>query len=216
MKNVPEKVICAFVSACREVAAHGLVRCSSGNMSMRVDNDRLLVKASRSWMGDMTPADVSVCRIADGSLIAGKKNSVEVGFHAGILRTRPEINIVLHYQSPYATAMACRRPGKVNYFVIPEIPFYIGEIARIPYLDPGSGELAVAVTAAMQLHDMVLMGNHGQTTVAADVEHAIQNAEFFELSCEILIRGGRSVRPIDADEAKRLLAMKRATTPAAV
>lgn len=216
MKNVPGQIIRKFVAACREVAARGLVRCSSGNMSVRVDSDRLLIKASGSWMGSLTEEDVSVCRIADGSLLSGKKSSVEVGFHAGIMRTRPDVNVVLHFQTPYATAMACRRAGKANYFVIPEIPFYIGEVARIPYLDPGSKKLAEAVTRAMRRHDMVLMGNHGQTTVAADFSHVVQNAEFFELACEVLIRGGRSVRPIASRQAKHLLALKRASALSSV
>ena len=216
MKNLPRGIIRKYVAACRDVAAHALVRCSSGNMSMRVGADRLLIKASRSWMSTLTAEDVCLCRISDGSLLAGRKASVEVGFHAGIMRTRPEVNVVLHYQSPYATAMACRQSGRANYFVIPEIPFYIGEVARIPYLDPGSRELAQAVTSAMRTHDMVMMGNHGQTTVAADIEHAIQNAEFLELACEILIRGGKSVRPIAASQSKRLLALKRSARPSAV
>ncbi|MEI6807279.1 MAG: class II aldolase/adducin family protein [bacterium] len=216
MRNVSAQTVHKFVEASHEVAARGFVRCSSGNMSVRIDSDRMLIKASRSWMGSLTTTDVCVCRISDCSLLSGRKASVEVGFHAGIMRTRPEVNVVLHFQTPFATAMACRRPGKVNFFVIPEIPFYIGEIARIPYLDPGSRELAKAVTDAIRTHDMVLMGNHGQTTVAADFSHVVQNAEFFELACEILIRGGNSVRPISAKQAKHLLSLKRRSSPASV
>lgn len=216
MRNISAQTVQKFIEASHEVAARGFVRCSSGNMSVRVDSDRLLIKASRSWMGSLTAADVCVCRISDGSLLSGKKASVEVGFHAGIMRTRPGVNVVLHFQTPFATAIACKRPGKVNYFVIPEIPFYIGEIARIPYLDPGSMELANAVTDAMRTHDMVLMGNHGQTTVAADFSHVVQNAEFFELACEILIRAGNSVKPIPAKQVKRLLALKLTSSPVSV
>lgn len=47
---------------------------------------------------------------------------------------------------PCATALACREDDDVNYFVIPEIPFYIGHIARVPYLAPGSSELSEVLT----------------------------------------------------------------------
>ena len=94
--------------------------------------------------------------------------------------------------------------------MLPEIPFYIGPVARIPYVLPGSKELAQAVTDAMRAHDMVVMGNHGQVTVARDVDHAIQNAEFFELASEIILRSGDRVTAIPQKEAQDLLEMGRA------
>lgn len=212
MKNVSKKIVEEFVHACRETAACGLVRCSGGNLSMRVDGKRLLVKASRCWMGRMTPTDACLCRISDGTVIEGRKPSVETGFHAGILKARPEMNIVMHFQSPCATALACRKPGKINYFVVPEMPFYVGHVASVPYFAPGSRELAEVVTDAMRKHDMVVMGNHGQVTVARDTDHAIQNAMFFELASEIILRGGDSVVPLPDRESRALLKLRQAAS----
>jgi ribulose-5-phosphate 4-epimerase/fuculose-1-phosphate aldolase len=184
------------------------MRCSSGNLSLRIDDDRLLVTSSRSWMSNLSRDDISVCRISDGCLLAGGKPTVEIGFHAGIQKMRPEVNVVMHFQTPCATALACRDPGDMNYFVIPEIPFYIGPVARVPFLLPGTKELAQAVTEAMRNHDMVIMGNHGQVTVARDIDHVIQNAEFFELACDIILRGGDMARPIPEKEVNALLALR--------
>jgi len=208
--KVISEIVDPFVKGCRLVAERGLVRCSAGNMSLRVDAERMLVKSSRSWMGNMGEADVSVCRIADGALLEGGKPSVETGFHAGVLRARPDMNVVLHFQSPCATTLACMDVPELNYFVIPEVPFYIGRVARIPYLCPGSKVLADAVTGALREHDMVQMANHGQATVATDVAHAIQNASFFELACEIMLRGGERIVPMTAEQAEELLALKAA------
>lgn len=200
--------LAGFVRACHEAANHGLVRASSGNLSMRLDRDRLLVTSSRSWLGTLRRENIALCRLADGALLEGGKPSVETGFHAGIMRLRPEVNVVLHFQTPCATALACRKPGKIDYFVIPEIPFYIGHVAAVPYLPPGSKELARAVIGAMRNHDMVMMANHGQVTVARDIEHAIQNAEFFELACEIILHGGDRIRPLPTKAVKTLLALR--------
>ena len=90
MTDVPERVLEEFVEACHRAAGRGLMRCSSGNLSWRVDGDRLLASSSRSWMEDISPAEVSVCRISDGALLEGNKPTIEIGFHAGILRTRPD------------------------------------------------------------------------------------------------------------------------------
>jgi ribulose-5-phosphate 4-epimerase/fuculose-1-phosphate aldolase len=216
MNEVSSELVKEFVAACRQAAGSGLMLCSSGNISMRVDEERMLIKASRSWMGRLTPAEVSLCRIADGSRIEGGKPSVEIGFHAGILQARPEVNVVMHFQTPAATAMACLPPEEIDFFVIPEIPFYIGPVTRIPYLPPGSEALAAAVTEAMRTHDMGLMDHHGQVTVAADMDHAIQNALFFELACQIILQtGGRAV-PLPSDAVRDLLAARRGAGPKAV
>ena len=210
LERVPTDTIEGFLHACRRVAERGLVRCSSGNLSMRAGDDTLLITATRSWLSRASVDTISCCRISDGTLIEGGQPSAEIGFHAGILGTRPDVNVVLHFQAPCATALACREPRGINYFVIPEIPFYIGPIGRVPYLAPGSAELARAVAGAMRDHDMVQMANHGQVTVARDADHAIQNAEFFELACEILVRAGEGVVPLPEKDAAALLALRQA------
>jgi ribulose-5-phosphate 4-epimerase/fuculose-1-phosphate aldolase len=204
MKPIPGKVMRRFAAECRRVVAFRLVQCSSGNLSWRIGEDRMLIKCNRAWMGEMTAADVAVCRISDGAPLNGKRPSVELGFHAGILRERPDVNVVLHYQTPCATAAGCMSGKPPNYFVIPEIPYYIGPIGEAPFLLPGSEALAKAVTAVMRTHNLAQMRNHGQVTAAGDFSTAIQNAVFFELACEIVLRGGGRVRPMAAAFSRAL------------
>ena len=137
-----------------------------------------------------------------------KKPSVEMGFHAGILQSRTEVNVVLHFQTPCATALASRQIENVNYFVIPEVPFYIGPVARVGYSQPGSEILAKAVTGAMRTHDMVTIANHGQVTVADNFAHAIQKASFFELACEIIVHGSDKLAPLSCRAAQHLLDLR--------
>lgn len=207
---VPRPKVNAFVAACREAAARGLLRCSSGNLSWRLDDGRMLVTRTRSWLGRLTPKDIAVCAIADGRPLNAVVPTVEVRFHAGILRARPDVNVVLHYQSPFATALACQRRAHVNYNVIPEIPFYVGPVGRVPYLPPGSPELAEAVIAVMATRDLALMANHGQITVARDFDHALQNADFFELASQIILATGDGAVPLSGEAVRHLLGLRRA------
>jgi ribulose-5-phosphate 4-epimerase/fuculose-1-phosphate aldolase len=209
MKPSTRQQIERFVAACHETAARGLLRCSSGNLSCRADDGTMLVTRTRSWLGRLTAEDVAVCSIEDGTSLNGVIPTVEVRFHAGILRARPDVNAVLHYQSPHATALACQRGRPLNFNVIPEIPFYIGPVGRVPYLPPGSAELAEAVVAVLATHDLAVMANHGQVTAATDFDHAVQNAEFFELACQIILAGGAGVTPLPAAAVRELLAQRQ-------
>jgi len=210
MTHIPDHILDGFLQACHRAASRGLMRCSSGNLSRRLDGTRLLATASRCWMEGVSRDEVSVCRISDGAPLDGPKPTVEIAFHAEILKMRPDVNVVMHFQSPCATTLACTDLAKTNYFVIPEIPFYIGHVIRVPYLPPGSRELAEAVAGAMRDHDMVIMSNHGLVTVAADYAHAIQNAEFFELACHIITHGGPATGPLPDAESRHLLALREA------
>jgi ribulose-5-phosphate 4-epimerase/fuculose-1-phosphate aldolase len=194
MKSLAAKIR-LFVENCHRVGAHDLVRCSSGNLSWRVDAERMLVTATRTWLPELTAAQVSVLRLRDGAQLNPVKPSVEAGFHRGVLLARPDMDVALHFQSPFVmTLSCCAGAEKKNFFVIPEIPYYIGAIAFVPFLQPGSDALARAVTAALGAHDMVVMRNHGATTVGKNFDDAIQKAVFFELACQAIVLAGKELR----------------------
>ena len=60
----------------------------------------------------------------------------------------------------------------------------------------------------MREHDLAVMANHGQVTVARNLDHAIQNAEFFELACQIIVQSGDNIRPLTQEAVRELLAMR--------
>jgi len=206
MNAVSEEQIAQFVDDCHRVARYGLTQCSSGNLSRRIDGERMLISASRSWLGTLRPDQVVVCRIADGAVLNDRKPSVELGFHAGTLRQRPELNAVLHCQSPCATVVACSAPDEVNFFVLPEIPYYIGRVAVLPYIPPGSPELAQAVVSALEDHNMAVLRNHGQVTVGRNADEALERAVFFELACAVILRAGTAAQPLSDAAAADLMA----------
>jgi len=177
-----------FVRACHRAGEYGLLRYSSGNMSCRLDDELVAVSARRAWLGEITPEQVAVCSLTDGRSVNNVELTAESGFHLGILRSRSDINVVLHFQSPYATAIACGRQIGCNFNVIPELPIYVGEVAVVGYSPPGTKELAEDTIAAIKKHDLAILQNHGQVVVGKDFDDTIQKAGFFELACEILLR----------------------------
>jgi ribulose-5-phosphate 4-epimerase/fuculose-1-phosphate aldolase len=176
-----------FIQAAHSTAKHGLLQCSSGNMSWRISDELTAVTANGSWLERLTKDDVVICRTIDGEILNGKKPSVETKFHLGILRARTDVNVILHFQSPCAVSIACSNRRDYNFSILPEIPFYIGKIGWVDFFMPGSRELADAVIDAMKKRDLVLMQNHGLVAVGKSFDDVIQKACFFELACRILL-----------------------------
>ena len=187
MKYADNKKIRAFVNACHKAAGLGLLRCSSGNMSCRLDDKLAVLSASGAWLGEITARQAAICRIDNGQCINGLTPTMENKFHLGILCKRPEVNVVLHCQSPFATAIACGNPNDYNFNLITEVTYHVKHPAVVKYLLPGSEALADAVIAAIETHDLAILRNHGLVTVGRDFNDAIQKACFFELACQILL-----------------------------
>ena len=113
---------------------------------------------------------------------------MESTFHLGVLRERSDVNVVLHFQSEYATAVACLKGKPTNFNVVAEVPAHVGRnIPIIPYFRPGSPQLAAAVTEAMRDHNAVLLTNHGQVVCGKSFDEVYERATFFEMACRIII-----------------------------
>lgn len=189
---VTEAQIQQFIEQAHRVGKERLQLCSSGNLSWRISDNTALVSGTGSWLPRITEANVAVCDISTGTRIDGPKPSMESVFHLGVLRERKDMNVVLHFQSKYATIISCMRDKPESFNVIAEVPCYCGsQIPVIPYFRPGSKELAEAVTNALKEHDCVLMSKHGQAVCGKDFDDAFQKAVFFELACSIIVHAGR-------------------------
>ncbi len=188
MPIVTDSHLKIFVEAAHRVGTHQLLLCSSGNLSWRLNDDILLISQTGSWLPYLNKDQVCISRHSDGMVINNVEPSMDSGFHFGIMRQRKDVNVILHFQSLYATTLACLPDPPVNYNVISEIPLYIGEIETLPYICPGSPALALKVTDSMKTHDLVVLRNHGQVVVGKNFDDVIQKALFFELACGIILR----------------------------
>lgn len=193
-----------FVAQAHRVGDAGLTVCSSGNLSWRI-GEEVLLSGTGSWVPSLTKEKVAVCQLATGEVLNGVKPSMESGFHLGVLRERPDVNVVLHFQSPYATAVACMKNCPVNFNVTAEVPCHVGrEIPAIPYLRPGSKELAQAVVEAMKEHNSILLRKHGQVVCGKDFDQAFERAMFFEMACRIIIQSGGDYTVLTPEEIEDL------------
>ena len=197
---ISKEQIQEFISQAHRVGNAGLTLCSSGNISWRV-GDKALISGTGSWVPNLVEEKVSICDIASGTPLNGVKPSMESTFHLGVLRAREDVNVVLHFQSKYATAVACMKNKPTNFNVTAEVPCHVGkEIPVIPYYRPGPPELAKAVVEAMQEHNSVLLTNHGQVVCGKDFNQAFERATFFEMACQIIVLSGGDYSVLTPEE----------------
>jgi len=200
MNMITNEQIETFIAQAHRFGNDKLMLCSSGNLSWRI-GDEMLISGTGSWLPAIEKEKVSICRISDRQSLNGVKPSMESGFHAGILRNRPDVNVVLHFQSEYATAIACMKRIPSNFNVTAEIPCHVGaEIPVVPYYRPGSPELADAVVEALTNHNSALLRKHGQVVCGKDFNDVYQRAIFFEMACRIIVQSGGEYEVLSPEE----------------
>jgi len=194
----------AFMEAAHLAGKLQLIKCSSGNLSWRVDNE-VMISATGSWLPNIQKEKIAILDLVSGQSLNNVKPSMEHLFHLGVMRQRADVTIVLHFQSEYATIISCMKEKPSNFNVISEIPYHIGKnIAIVPYFVPGTPQLANAVIDALKENNACLLSNHGQVVCGKDFKSVIERAIFLELACRIMIQSGMKYDVLQPDDIAML------------
>lgn len=193
-----------FARWARKTGKYDLARCSSGNLSHRLADGTILVSESRRWLSKLKKDQVVQVSCTEGKVLKGNIPTGELPLHLAIMNRNPEINTILHCQSPAATTIACMITKDIDYNVIIEVPIYIGDIKHVPYIKPGSQELADAVAKASESGGVIQMQNHGQVITGRSYIDVVQKAVFFELACNIMLKSNFLYSTIDPKQIEQL------------
>src|SRR5262249_16956318 len=133
-----------------------LVAATDGNLSVRLDENRLLVTPTCISKGRMKASDMVVVDM-DANRLEGKRRvSSELGGHLLIYRLRPDVHGIVHAHPPTATGFAASGYGLSRPLVC-EVVVGLGSIPLARYGTPGTPELADALEPLIPDHDALLM-----------------------------------------------------------
>ncbi|HMN69419.1 MAG TPA: class II aldolase/adducin family protein, partial [Bdellovibrionales bacterium] len=130
-----------IVEVCRRLYARNLLAAADGNVSFRLDDERILFTPSGRQKGFLRPEELTLVRL-DGRVVQGKPSG-EREMHLEIYRRARDARAVVHAHPPHAVAfsLACPRMEELPCDSLSEIILGAGRIPVVPY--------ARATTAAM-------------------------------------------------------------------
>jgi len=157
----------------------GYVAAMDGNLSVRMDERRVLATPTAMCKGMMRSSDMVIVDL-DGNQLAGRRHvSSEIGMHLLIYRLRPDIRSVVHAHPPTATGFAAAGIA-LNKPLVCEVVIGLGSIPLAKYGTPGTPELAGALEPLIPDYDAILMSNHGVVAYGDSLEHAYMKMETVE------------------------------------
>ena len=202
--ELKEKIIEVGIQLLKENLTHG----TCGNISCRVDKEKILITPSSLPYGDIKPDDILLVNL-DGEVLEGKRNpSVETPFHTAIYKNRDDVKAIIHTHSQYALAVSS---------VVDSIPVFLdeifshigGELTVSRYALPGSDELAENLLNVLGDKNAALLSNHGAVCCGKNLDEALEVARVVEQICKIFILssclGKTKVLPEEGREYQRAM-----------
>ncbi|MCB1628942.1 MAG: methylthioribulose 1-phosphate dehydratase [Xanthomonadales bacterium] len=187
----------------RELAAQGWIPATSGNFSLRLDDQHVAVTASGCNKAELTPQDVIVVDLAGQPLHRdGPRPSAETLLHTQIYRRFESAGAILHTHS-LAQTLASRvfasqqRLVIEGYELLKAFAGYSTHLERIviPVFanSQDMDELAQAIDdylAAERIHHVYLIDGHGAYAWGATMADARRHLDALEflLRCELDMR----------------------------
>jgi L-fuculose-phosphate aldolase len=193
----------------RRLYERGYVASNDGNISVRLDEGRLLTTPTGVSKGFMTPDMMIVTDMSGRKISGAREPSTEILMHLAVYELRPDARAVVHAHPPTATGFAVAGIP-LDRAVLAEVVTTLGSIPIAPYGTPSTPELADAVRQYIRAHDGLLLANHGALTVGGDVFAAYYKMEtiehFAKISLTARLLGGE--RLISQEEVLRLQSLR--------
>jgi len=170
----------------RMMHARGFVAATDGNLSVRLDERRILATPTAMSKGMLRASDLVIVDL-DGQRLSGKRNvSSEIGMHLLIYQLRPDVRGVVHAHPRTATGFAAAGIA-LNQPLVCEVVIGLGSIPLAKYGTPGTPELADALAPLIPEYDALLMSNHGVVSYGEDLASAYMKMETVEHFAQIAL-----------------------------
>ncbi len=131
--------------------ARGYAHGSAGNISLRLDDGRVLITPGDACLGTLDPARLALVG-ADGVQQAGDRASKTLVLHRRIHAARPAVRCVLHTHSTHLVALSLAGVWREDAVLPPITPYQVMKVGAVPllrYRVPGDAAVADEVAALL-------------------------------------------------------------------
>jgi L-fuculose-phosphate aldolase len=164
----------------------GFMPGTSGNLSVRLDDRRLLVTPTGISKFLLRSADMVIADLQGRQLDGYRKVTSEISMHVAVYRHRDDITAVVHSHPPVATAFACVGRG-LEEMLCQEAVMTLGVVPLATYATTGTDEVAASLAPFIPDHDAILMANHGAVSYGSTLLQAFQKMEIVEHLAQIAL-----------------------------
>jgi L-fuculose-phosphate aldolase len=169
----------------RRLWERGLVGATEGNISLRVEPDRILCTPTGLCKGQLKPVDLTLID-GNGRPLEKTLPSSEIRLHVRILQRRSDCVAVIHAHPPVATGFALAGET-IPDDLMPEAAMVLGSVVNVPYAKAGTDEVPDGIEPYLAGHKTFLLANHGAAVIGKNLEDAFYRMETLERIANVVL-----------------------------
>lgn len=174
-----------------------------GNISIRIDSERILITTSGALLGFLSEKDL-VFVDNNGKMIDanGKKPSSEVILHTGIYKERPDVNAVIHAHAPFCISLSMLDIDTENdIYAVSAGPLPISEIAL-----PSTSDSFEKIKPFVKNRSKAILRRHGAVSWGKDLMTAFVKLEETEHFAKSLVNAlaVKDIQPVPEEIRQEL------------
>jgi L-fuculose-phosphate aldolase len=187
----------------------GYIVACEGNLSVRLDDARVLTTPTCMNKGMLAPDDLVIIDLEGRHVSGDRKASSELAMHLLFYRMRPDVHAICHAHPPTATGFAVAGRA-LDQALLPEVIVGLGRIPLVKYGTPGTPELSAAIESYVPHYDALLLANHGAVTCGPDTITAFFRMETIEHFAKITLAAELAGNPtlLSSREVAKLMAAR--------
>ena len=180
----------------RKMWEAGLVVASSGNVSRRIDASLIAITPSAIAYDQMNEDDIVIIEVDSGrSIESDHLPSYELPMHLSIMRSRLDVNGIVHTHAPHVTALSILRKPLPP--VIDEMMVTFGGAVEVAdYAFTGTEQVGTNVVRVLHDRAGALLANHGNVCVGRDLDRALHVALVMEAAAAAYIKALAAGEPV--------------------
>lgn len=192
----------------REVVhyAHKVYRCGwvanhDGNLTVRLDDSRLLCTPTAQSKGDVGLEHLIIVDDQNKVISGTRRPFSELQLHRAAYRARPEIGCVIHAHPPTASGFAVAGVSLDPPFMAEPVVSLGKTIPLVSFFPPKDARLDSVIEEGFGKADVLMLANHGVLTVGATLEQAFLRMELVEHLAKIALVARQLGGPIPLDSS---------------
>ncbi|MBL8102558.1 MAG: class II aldolase/adducin family protein [Anaerolineales bacterium] len=203
----------AIIECGRTAYERHLMTSNDGNISVRMENDQVIITPSGLSKGRMSLDDLLIVDL-DGNVISSRpdrKPSSETPMHLEVYKHREDVRAVVHAHPIFATTLTVAGL-EFPLDVLPEVLLTLSGVPTTEYATPASHEDAVVIRPFLKTHNAMLLRQHGSLTYGKHLDEALIHLERIEHVAEVYWRAKMlgEVKRVPAEAQTKLVALREA------
>jgi L-fuculose-phosphate aldolase len=180
----------------RKMFDAGLVSGSAGNVSRRIEGNRIAITPTSIAYDVLTAEQVALVESESGRTVDSiSEPSYELPMHLAVYRSRPDVQAIVHTHAPFVTTLSVlRRPLPP---IIDEMVVWLGGTIEVAdYAFTGTDAVGTNVVRTLGERMGVILANHGNVCIGRDLQQALHAAVVMESCARVYVQALQIGEPV--------------------